>query len=177
MHLGFSSSELSLPHGYCQMCMQNVSTVYMQFSAVIKLHPPETYYYSSFTMTHHHSTLHTPHIHTHTCTPHIPTAPLLPQANHVYQLINVKTTQSETDQTGNGFILQHVALSFVWRDPTVVSDGMWVNPDVCKEQRPTLSPLLHLWLFHVVYNQTFQHCGKVHEDSDYIVVITVITVS
>ena len=37
--------------------------------------------------------------------------------------------QSGTDQTGNGFIVQHVALSFVWRDPAVVSDGMWVNPD------------------------------------------------
>jgi len=124
--------------------------------------PTETYYYSSFTMTHHHSTLHTPHIHTHTCTPHIPTAPLLPQANHVYQLINVKTTQSETDQTGNGFILQHVALSFVWRDPAVVSDCTWVKPNmICKQQRHwTLSYLLHLWLFHVVYNKPFSTVGR-----------------
>ena len=67
------------------------------------------------------STSHTPHIHT--CTPHTPTAPLLPQANHAYQLANVKTTLSGTDQTG-GYILQHVALSFVWRDPAVVSDCM-----------------------------------------------------
>jgi len=55
----------------------------------------------------------------------------------MHQLTNVKTTQSEADETGNGFILQHVALSFVWRDPAVGSDGMWVNPDVCKQQRPT----------------------------------------
>jgi len=55
----------------------------------------------------------------------------------VHQLANVKTTQSGTDQSGNGFI-QHVALNFVWRDPAVVSDGMWVNPDICKQQRPTL---------------------------------------
>ena len=175
MHLGFSSSEPSLPHGYCQMCMQNVSTVYMQFSAVLKLHPPETLlqllYYDSPSPPHR-----THHTYIHICTPHPPTAPLYPQANHAHWLINVKTTQSGADQTGNGFIIQHVALSFVWRDPTVISDGMWVNPDVCKEQRPTLSPLLRLW-FHVVYNQTFQHCGKVHEDSDYIVMITVITVS
>jgi len=99
----------------------------------------------------------THHAYIHTCTTHPPTARarLLPQANHTHQLTNIKTTQSETDQTGNGFILHHVALSFVWRDPAVFSDGMWVNPDICKQQRPTLYPLLHLWLFHVVYNQTF----------------------
>ena len=116
-------------------------------------------------MTHHHSTLHTPHIHTHTCTPHIPTAPLLPQGNHVYQLTNVKTIQSETDQTGNGFILQHVALSFVWRETAVVSDCTWVKPNmICKQQRPcTLSYLLHLWLFHVVYNEPSSAVGKCTE--------------
>ena len=61
-------------------------------------------------------------------TPHPP--PALSSPRLIMRISSpMSRAQSGTDQTGNGFIVQHVALSFVWRDPAVVSDGMWVNPD------------------------------------------------
>ena len=72
-------------------------------------------------MTHHH--LHTHLTYTHTCTPHTH-SPSPPPGQSCIPTHRQDNTQSETDQTGNSFILQHVALSFVWRDPAVVSDCM-----------------------------------------------------
>ena len=127
---GFSLSEPSLSHGYCQCACRmrlecTCSSVLLQNSTHLRLITAAPLLWLTITTLH--STSQTPHhthFHTHTLAHNTPTAPLLPKANHAHQLANVKTTQSGTDQTGNGFTVQHVALSFVWRDPAAVSDCM-----------------------------------------------------
>ena len=146
---GFSLSEPSLSHGYCQCACRmrlecTCSSVLLQNSTHLRLITVAPLLW--LTITPHHK-LHTTHtfIHTHLHTTH---PQPLSSPRPIMHINSPTSRQHRVEQIKQ--VMVSPSNMLLW---ALFGGTLQLSVTVCKEQRPALTPLLHLWLFHVVYNE------------------------